>query len=99
MDYTKNDEAKITQQNQISTNNASIVKINKELLALSKGMVPLTIYNKLDARIHHNFEKVSYALTDLKNLIMTTDVYIDKFLPFRLNKEMSNFLQFVVPEE
>lgn len=49
--------------------------------------------------MHYNFEKVSYALTDLKNLMMTTDVYIEKFLPFRINKEMSAFLQFVMSEE
>jgi hypothetical protein len=61
--------------------------------------VPLTEFKKMDQKMHYNFEKVSYALTDLKNLIMTTDVYIDKFLPFRLNKEMSGFLQFVLDEE
>lgn len=47
---------------------------------------------KFDEKVRFNFEKVSYALTDLKNLMMTTDAYIEKFLPFRLNKEMCNLL-------
>jgi|LakMenE01Jun11ns_1017448.scaffolds.fasta_scaffold8305618_1 hypothetical protein len=46
----------------------------------------------------YNFEKVSYALTDLKNLMCTTDAYIEKFLPFRINKELGNYLQFVLDE-
>ena len=36
---------------------------------------------------------------DLQNTIKTTDTFIDKFLPFRMFKELSSFLQLVLPEE
>lgn len=36
---------------------------------------------------------------DLNNKIKTTDRYIDQFLPFRMIKEVSQFLQFVLPDE
>jgi chromosome segregation ATPase len=76
-----------------------ITKLNQKLLLTNERLTPNDMHKSLEQKINFNFEKVSYALTDLKNLIMTTDCYIDKFLPFRMNKEMANFLQFVLEED
>ena len=62
------------------------------------SLTPLQRFNQNEEDMKYNFEKVSYALTDLKNLMCTTDAYIEKFLPFRINKELGNYLQFVLDE-
>ena len=43
--------------------------------------------------------KISYEHIDLVNALKTTDTFIDKFLPFRLFKEMSVFLEEVMDKE
>ena len=43
--------------------------------------------------------KISYEHIDLVNNLKTTDTFIDKFLPFRLFKEMSVFLEEVMDKE
>jgi len=42
---------------------------------------------------------MEYACTDIKNMNLTTDTYIDKFLPFNIIKEICRFLKVVVTKE
>ena len=72
--------------------------MKKGLLYANDSLTPLQRFNQNEEDMKYNFEKVSYALTDLKNLMCTTDAYIEKFLPFRINKELGNYLQFVLDE-
>lgn len=43
-------------------------------------------------------QRVEYGLEDVKAMNATTDEYIDKFIPFRINKEISKFFQTVLED-
>ena len=43
--------------------------------------------------------KISYEHVDLLNALKTTDTFIDKFLPFRIFKEMSVFFMEISDQE
>ena len=48
---------------------------------------------------NEKWTKILYQQKDLQNNLKTTDTFVDKFLPFRLFKENSAFLQQVMPED
>ena len=41
---------------------------------------------------------MQYGLEDVKAMNATTDEYVDKFIPFRISKEISKFLQSVLSD-
>ena len=43
--------------------------------------------------------RLNYQCQDLKNTIKTTDRYIDQFLPFRMIKEVSSFMEFLMDDQ
>ena len=46
-------------------------------------------------KLEKDFTAMQYRQADLKNMNLTTDQYIDKFLPFRVAKDMTKILCFV----
>jgi hypothetical protein len=99
LEYTKVENLRQTQTVSIERNLTMITKLKQSVHVLSETLLPKDTFAKLEAKLNLNLEKVRFSMTDLKNLMMTTDVYIDKFLPFKMNKEMSSFLQYVMSEE
>ena len=42
---------------------------------------------------------MQYAVMDIANMNLTTDNYIDKFLPFKIIKDVVRFFRLVLPQE
>ena len=43
--------------------------------------------------INQKFEKIEYNLTDLRNSALSTDHYVDSFLPFNIMKQVGQYLK------
>lgn len=66
--------------------------------ALSKVALQVDL-TALEAKSEARETRLNYQCKDLKNTIKTTDRYIDQFLPFRMIKEVSSFMEFLMDNQ
>ena len=62
-------------------------------------MTPLKDFTAYKNSADDSSRHVKFCCKDLDNKIKTTDRYIDQFLPFRMIKEVSSFMEYILPEE
>ena len=63
------------------------------------NLTPLPVFYEEIKKTGDITRRFNYCCKDLDNKIKTTDRYIDQFLPFRMIKEVSSFMEFLLPEE
>ena len=56
-------------------------------------------FNAYVKEMNDRAQQLTYSCRDIDNKIKTTDRYIDQFLPFRMIKEVSSFIEFLMPNE
>ena len=69
---------------------------------LDSKMRKFTPYDEFKSRIsgfEEKLRKTSYSVNDVNNKLRTTDRYIDQFLPFRMIKEVSHFMEYLLPDD
>ena len=79
--------------------NLELAKFRSTVESKIAKMTPNSDFRQFAEDSQKNFERLSYSCKDLDNKIKTTDRYIDQFLPFRMIKEVSSFMEFLLPEE
>ena len=77
---------------EVALNRANLnTKLNK--------MTPLSDFHAFLNETERKAERLNYCCRDIDNKLKTTDRYIDQFLPFRMIKEVSSFMEFLLPED
>jgi hypothetical protein len=55
--------------------------------------MPRQEFDILQELMSKKLEKLEFAATDIRNMNLTTDVYVDKFFPFRIMKMVTAYLR------
>ena len=79
--------------------NTELGKFRSTIESKIAKMTPNNEFRQFAEDSQKKFERLSYSCSDLDNKIKTTDRYIDQFLPFHMIKEVSSFMEFLLPEE
>ena len=100
-------------QTETNQDRLKIIENTESLTALDKNLTqfkvsiekkitkftPLPLFETEIKKVADTSRRFNYCCKDLDNKIKTTDRYIDQFLPFRMIKEVSSFMEFLLPEE
>ena len=73
------------------------VKLKDEIIQSFKT-TSNTIFNDIDL-INEDIRRITFGLEDLNSNLMTTDNYLDKYLPFRLQNFISETLENILSED
>ena len=69
-----------------------IKKNEHEIEQLKHTTVSLKSMEENTARMEAKFKQLEYADTDIRNIIRSTDEYLEVFLPFKLLKMMGKYM-------
>lgn len=76
-----------------------LIEAKQELMGKLRTMTPHDEFKSSISGFEEKNRKLVYSCRDLNNKIRTTDRYIDQFLPFRMIKEVSHFMEYLFPAE
>jgi len=76
-----------------------IIETKKDISQSLRLLLPSKDFEAYKLVVEERARKLVYNCQDLNNKILTTDRYIDQFLPFRMIKEVSSFLEFLLPQD
>ena len=77
-------------------------EVQKQKSKVERNLSRLTLksdFLELSRVTEERAKRQDYCCKDLDNKIKTTDRYIDQFLPFRMIKEVSSFMEFLLDED